>query len=231
MNFNAVFKALSLSFKQYPAFIKRYGLLIFALFIPFEIIEQNFLRLASSADDSMRLTFNIAGTINSLMQALVIVTSIPYLAAQHIKEADPHLTVHWKEHLVQVTIESFRAMARIFLGFILLVIPGFVLTIWYYFVPYVTQFNQKYLDGDLDALHHSRVLVRGKSVAILVFVTAFTLVIFGLDLEHLRFNIFTNIKGWAAITLLVFIVDSFAGLTTLNLYQELEKEIADEPDV
>ena len=232
MNFQVLIKALKISTRQFPGFLKKYGLIILLLFLPFEFFDQSFMRLASLGDENLKIIGTVASTLNSLMQALVIVTSVPYLAKTYIEhQTSAQLSLHWREHLFQVMIESFRAMARIFIGFVLLIIPGIVLTVRYYFVPYVTQFNPKYQQGELDALRHSRDLVRGKAWSVLVFMSVFTLLIFQLDLYQLRFNIFTDIAAWIGLSVALFLLDAFVGLASLNFYQELEKETLDESNV
>jgi len=71
-----------------------------------------------------------------------------------------------------VVIESLRAWGSTFLWTLLLIIPGIIKWLAYFFVPYVVLFSKKYSLGQVDALKHSQKIffhAWGKLILILFF--------------------------------------------------------------
>ncbi|MBK9294019.1 MAG: hypothetical protein IPM57_06175 [Oligoflexia bacterium] len=78
-----------------------------------------------------------------------------------------------EDNFKYVMIESFRAFLPVMLKTLLLVIPGIIETVRLYWITYVVQFDEKYKQGQVDALEQSRKLVKGsfiKTALILIFV-------------------------------------------------------------
>lgn len=56
----------------------------------------------------------------------------------------------------QMIIESLRAWGSTFLWTLLLILPGLIKWLGYFFVPFVVLFSKKYASGEVDALKHSQ---------------------------------------------------------------------------
>ncbi|HPI40718.1 MAG TPA: hypothetical protein PLJ21_07925 [Pseudobdellovibrionaceae bacterium] len=80
-----------------------------------------------------------------------------------------------KTHTAQVLIETMRALGKVFLGFIFLIIPGVWLHIKYIFVPFIVLESESYAQGEQDALSYSSTLTRKKMGSIIILLSAFNI--------------------------------------------------------
>lgn len=103
--------------------------------------------------------------------ALVISAIVPVFAYDVFhKQPIRSLTVHFNKWVGQLTIESFRVMLYVFIGFLMLIIPGLIRIITTYFVVLVVQFDPRYEENKVDALKVSAGLVKGHFLAFAAYI-------------------------------------------------------------
>ena len=112
-------------------------------------------------DDMMRMTNQLGLGLTGLLQTLTLLFIIPKTLHEKsmVLKEEPFGDFS-KRVFVPTILEGLRVMWRVLLGFILLVIPGIVLSVFYYFVIYVVFFDPGYQKGDVDALKKSKSLTK-----------------------------------------------------------------------
>ena len=95
--------------------------------------------------------------------ALVSITIIVVNQAYHdlVYGSKNSLYESFQKYFKAVFVESARACLWMMLGIFLLVVPGLVWGIRYFWVIFVAQFDPQYEKGEVDALHRSHELTRG----------------------------------------------------------------------
>jgi len=80
----------------------------------------------------------------------------------HSNKSRSNLIASFKVNLKYLFINYARAILRILVGFILLIVPGCIWWVQLTFVPYVVLFDPEFKSGAVDALEKSKTLVRGR---------------------------------------------------------------------
>lgn len=130
----------------------------------------------------------------------------------------------------QMVIESLRAWGSTFLWTLLLIIPGIIKWLAYFFVPYVVLFSKKYSLGEVDALKHSQIIFFkswGKLLLVLFF--------FSLIFPLVSFSVFDGYRRiWEtpAFSLLAsifdFVVMSLGLFLSFVIFKRSLKGVGDE---
>jgi len=130
----------------------------------------------------------------------------------------------------QLVIESLRAWGSTFLWTLLLIVPGVVKWIAYFFVPFVVLFSKKYSLGEVDALQHSQKIffnTWGKLLIVLFFFSVlFPLVSFSVFDGYRKvwetplFSLMASVFDFTVLSLGLFL--SFV------LFKKSLKEVGDE---
>jgi hypothetical protein len=94
--------------------------------------------------------------------------------------------------MMPLTIETLRSLGWALLWSFALLIPGLIRYIQYSFVPYIVLFDPRYENGELDALEHSRYLIRGHTGAIAGLIALYFVLLSGFSLLVTGSSIFKN---------------------------------------
>ncbi|MGE3973834.1 MAG: hypothetical protein AB7F59_04835 [Bdellovibrionales bacterium] len=140
----------------------------------------------------------------SLAVESVFLLIIPKLYKDWLEGKPPQpVWPHVKKHVEPFTIESLRVLGRVSIGFLLLIVPGLIRAIQYYFVGYIIQFDPRYERGEVDALEASKALVQGRFflvLGVLIWILALSLLGQLRDLTSL-----SEIATSAAFVLMLFL--------------------------
>jgi len=116
-----------------------------------------------------RLQAEIGLTLTDFFQSLTLAFIIPLRILDHSYARNNRLLGRFfQKHGMPLIIETLRAISRILLWSLLFIVPGIFKQIRYFMVPYVTLFDPEYERGEVDALEHSNVLVRGITLPLLL---------------------------------------------------------------
>lgn len=112
-------------------------------------------------DDMMRMVNQLGLGLTGLLQTLTLLFIIPKsLHEKSMVLKEEPFKKFAKRTFLPTVLEGFRVMWRVLLGFVLLVIPGVVLSVLYYFVIYIVFFDPSYQKGEVDALEKSKKLTK-----------------------------------------------------------------------
>ena len=132
------------------------------------------------------LTFFV---LQILQSGIVVMVIPPLLMDRHLGRRPRSIPQHLRKHFVQVVIEMSRVIGWSMIGYVFLILPGLILQIWYYFVPYIVQFDPAYERGEVDALAQSKKLYKGRGWRLGFKVAAVSILFFGFSLlSHLIGN-------------------------------------------
>lgn len=130
----------------------------------------------------------------------------------------------------QLVIESLRAWGSTFLWTLLLIIPGIMKWLAYFFVPFVVLFSKKYSLGEVDALKHSQKIFFNSWGKLLI-----VLFIFSVFFPLVSFTVFDGYrKIWETpiFSLMAsgfdFVVMSLGLFLSFVIFKKSLKEVNDE---
>jgi hypothetical protein len=183
------------------------------LTLPFALMEQFLFQKASLT--SNKVFYGTIGIILGLIESFLALAVLGF-GVKKLQVSDPYnYTVgqHFKKYLRDIVIESFRAMGRIAVGF-LLIVPGILRLARFYLVPYIVQFDSEYEKGRVDALEEATSLLKGRFFKF--FALLFLTQVVGLVVQiiGIRFNLFTSPIPW----ILFYVVEVLLQITVFWLF-------------
>jgi hypothetical protein len=129
-----------------------------------------------------------------------------------------------EKNLKYVFIESTRAILPISLKLLFFIVPGIIEAIRLYFVPYVAQFDKEYKEGKIDALKHSRKLVKGH-LGHLTVILLFTLLLSMVPSFYLEsLSPLTRPLSFTVVFFLCMALDLYGDIVLFISYLRLEEE-------
>lgn len=166
---------MSLFFSQLKTVIRRIGIPIFALSFLYTIADQLLTELmqrelSSPAGITWQL---IAAGFASMFLSL----TVPLFSNLLIIYAAKLPPLRFRSLLNSALIEELRAMGKVMLWFLLLILPGFIKLVQFVFVPFVVALDPQYRQGHRDALDYSKKLVNRHFWKISLLLLLFSLVI------------------------------------------------------
>jgi hypothetical protein len=189
--------------------------------LPFEVAIQYIYSLASNNPDS--ITYGIFGAILGFGENILVILALGY----GIKAlSNPQLSCleHIQYHLRDLIVEIFRALGRIAVG-LLLIFPGFKRMVYYYFIPYVIQFDEAYKKGEIDVLVECEKLFAKKLWSISGLLILTQSATFAIEVLEVRFNLFTNTVLWVLIFLLGIVVEAYIFLLFYRTYMKTKEKL------
>ncbi len=194
-----------------------------------ELFHQYFtylMRVASEHSSAARIPGAIGDVFVSLLEFVVLIMLIPQRALEIDKNQEPGS--FWQFNLLHfkaLTIEGIRAFSVCLLWLMLLIIPGVVKYVRYFFVPYIVVANPEYQAGRVDALKESDRLVRGISWPLFIIILALTGVEFWQQSLREK-HYFINEPFWSMIeTVGFFAVNYYTNVWLFVLYQHRAKRL------
>lgn len=176
-------------------------------------------------------TAQIPATLGDICVSLIEFVVLIMLIPQRVIELDHHRPAgsFWEftfKHTKDVSVESIRSLAVSLLWFFLLIVPGVVKYVRYFFVPYVVVADPDYQKGQIDALEESERLVKGISWPLFIVIVILTVVEF--QQQSLREkHLFISAPFWSMIENVgFFAVNYYTNVWLFVLYQQRVKKLA-----
>lgn len=186
------------------------------------LLQQYLLSAASDEliEENTRMLYAVISIFLSLSETIFLLLITPQVIYQfHNNSPSMPFWAHIKKHFKPVVIETFRALGKSAVGFVMLIVPGIQRVIYYLFVPFVVQFNSHYQLGQIDALEESKKLIKTN---FLLFFSLFILTNTALIIVEVllaRWNIFVNPLAWAALTLFNIALEVFITTILVTTYE------------
>jgi hypothetical protein len=217
--------SVSINFKDF--FLQIFWTLLIVSF-PFEVTIQYIYSLSSASPDS--IGYGISAAILSFLESILVILVMGFgikLLSQKNLSFFEHIQLYFRDMMVEI----FRAIGRISIWLLwgIITLPtiywgfkflfrSFRQMVYYYFVPYVVQFEEKYEQGQVDVLEECEKLFKSKLWQISGILLLTQTVSFVLELSTMRFNIFTNPVLWGVLFLVALVVESYIFIIFYKYY-------------
>ena len=213
-----------------PVFKRAWGWLLFAALLE-EFFGWSTMQILDmyQVKESVALYAGGANLLFSLGMASLSVIVLSHMIQDEMKgRRPPHHTpmmTALRDNLRDVFIESMRAFLPVILWGLVFIIPGVVVAIRLYFVPFVAQFDQEYKKGAVDALQRSRDLVHGRFwrvTLLLIFIGVLSIVP---ALLLMGVKLATQPAAFGALLLASMLAELFGGIVMFKMYLDLSKTL------
>lgn len=205
---------------RYLSYLKSVLFSVLFLTLPFALIEQFIFQEASTAED--KIIFGCVGIILGLVETFLLLIILGHGIKNYTNSKTINLGKYYKKHLRDLVVETFRGMGRIAIGF-LLIWPGIKRCIQYYLIPYIVQFDSDYQEGKVDVLEESERLLKGKLLRFGSILCLTQLVMLGIQIASVNFNLFTTPVAWILFYILEVILQVGVFLMFYNYYVKLKQ--------
>lgn len=199
---------------------KKSAQFIFALHLIASLSEQFIFR--NSTTDEDRITFGIIGIFLSFFEV-----TLSFLIMSYALSDSPDVVTHTQRKFKDLVIETLRGVGHMMVGLVLFwtLIPRIFK---YFFIPYIVVFDPDYANGQVDVLEEAKSLIKNNFLLVLVVTVLTQVVVWGIDITALKYNVFTDPEIWFLIFVLEVLVSIYIFSTYMSLYRYLKdtKEIS-----
>ncbi len=203
---------------QYFTFIKAALLSLIAVTLPFALVEQFIYMEVKSTPN--RLTLGVLGISLSLIETVLVFLALG--RTLHVLKGNPiEFNPYLKKYLRDLVIETFRAMGRVAVGF-LLIVPGIIRATQYYLIPFIVQFDEKYQKGEIEVLEEAKTLLRGRFLRFFGVLCLTQIFMFGIQIGAINYSLFVAPLEWALLYIVELVLQAAVFLYFYNYYKKLK---------
>jgi hypothetical protein len=208
--------------------LKRAGLAVFLFVATYSVVEQLVFKFLADTGDRYIIPLQALSIILGVLYSVILFLVMGWAIKASSQEESSGLVSHFQEFGSHMFGEFFRVIGRTAIFTLLAIVPGVVVLVQLWFVPWIVQFHVAYQNDEIDALEGSRGLVKGHFWLVLFWVLLYFMLTISLEFAKAYFSIFSFPLVFSLLVVIAFLLETAFLLKFFSIYEGLTRAVAEE---